>query len=148
MGRSTRRQNSSTTEPRDERALRLDGLRVLVLEDKADGRTLLGAILRGLGAAAVLAENGRAGLSELARAQRRPDVILCDLVMPEMDGLAFAAHLRRNPAWARIPILAVTALGDTADYVRTWAHGFAGHLTKPIDEAQVASAIRRVVPVR
>jgi len=122
---------------------------VLVLEDNADGRLLLGAILEGLGADVVLAENGRVGLRALAgERRRRPDVILCDLLMPEMDGLAFSAHLRRNPEWTRVPILAVTALGDTADYVRTWAHGFAGHLTKPIDEVQIASAIRRVIPAR
>ncbi len=148
MSRPARQRDSSTTQPGEERAPRLDCLRVLVLEDHADSRLLLGAILEGLGADAVLVENGQAGLRALSRARRRPDVILCDVLMPEMDGLTFSAHLRRNPAWARIPILAVTALGDTADYVRTWAHGFAGHLAKPINEVQIANAIRRVIPER
>jgi CheY-like chemotaxis protein len=72
-------------------------------------------------------------------------VILCDLLMPRMDGLAFAIHLRPNPEWAEIPIVAVTALGEAVDYIRTWAHGFAGHLVKPIDHAQLADTIRRVI---
>jgi len=148
MSRPTRPRDPRSAPSAEERSHRLDGLRVLVLEDKADGRLLIGTILRALGAHVILAENGRAGLRALARGRRHPDVILCDLLMPEMDGLTFSAHLRRNPAWTRIPILAVTALGDTADHVRTWAHGFAGHLTKPIDELQIASAIRRVIPPR
>jgi CheY-like chemotaxis protein len=115
---------------------------LLVIEDHRDSRELLRQILEGAGAEVELADNGRTGLAVLDA--HRPHVILCDLLMPEMDGLAFAQHVKVNPKWTRIPILAVTALGGAADYIRTWSHGFTGHLTKPIDASRLIAAVRRV----
>ena len=116
---------------------------MLVLEDHADSRELLRVMLEPLGARVLLAEHGRAGLRILR--DETPHVILCDLLMPEMDGLAFAYHIRLDPLWCRIPIIAVTALGGDADYIRTWAHGFAAHVTKPVDQDLLVRAIGRVI---
>ena len=133
-------------QPRSETILRLDHLRILVIEDHADTRTLLRQMLEDLGAQVGLAADGHEALHVLeTEMPQPPHVILCDLLMPGMDGLAFAARLRGNPKWAGIPIVAVTALGGVADYIRTWAHGFAGHLVKPIDQAQLAETTRRVI---
>ena len=62
-----------------------------------------------------------------------------------MDGLTFAHHVHRDPRLADIPLLAVTALASMADYIQTWNRGFAGHLTKPVDEADLAGSIRRAI---
>jgi two-component system, cell cycle response regulator DivK len=119
---------------------------VLVVEDHPDSRELLRVMLEPLGAKVLLAEHGRAGLRLLM--DETPHVILCDLLMPRMDGLAFAYHLRLDPRWCRIPLIAVTALGSDADHIRTWAHGFAAHLTKPVGQEQLVTSIRRVLQRR
>jgi CheY-like chemotaxis protein len=62
--------------------------------------------------------------------------------MPQLDGLALARHLEADRRLRRIPVLAVTALGSAADYIQTWAHGFAGHLVKPVDPGRLVRAIR------
>ncbi len=100
-------------------------------------------MLTALGAEVLLAEHGARALMILAR--ERPDLILLDLLMPVMDGFVFAEHVRREPRWAGIPIVAVTALGDLRDYLRTWQEGFAAHLTKPIDDTALAAVIQRVM---
>jgi CheY-like chemotaxis protein len=116
---------------------------VLVIEDHPDTRELLRQMLAPLGARVLLAEDARAGLQVLERQQ--PHIILLDLMLPGMDGLTFAHHVHGDPRLTNIPILAVTALASMADYIQTWSRGFAGHLTKPVDQAQLADAIRRVI---
>lgn len=121
----------------------LDGLVVLVVEDHEDSRRLLKQILELAGARVILAEHGGEALERL-ETQRRPHVIVCDLLMPVLDGLGLARRVQGDPRWSRIPLLAVTALGGAADYIKTWAHGFAGHVTKPVDPDVLIGAIRRV----
>jgi CheY-like chemotaxis protein len=118
----------------------LAGLDLVVVEDHADARELLRQMLTSLGARVRIAEDASSGLALLE--QGRPDVILLDLMLPGMDGLEFAGHVHRDPRWSTVPILAVTALGGLADYIQTWTRGFAGHLTKPVDQEQLARAIR------
>jgi CheY-like chemotaxis protein len=121
----------------------LQGLVVLVVEDHEDSRRMLQQMLEHAGARVLLAAHGGEALAQL-ETQRRPHVILCDLLMPVLDGLGLARQVHGDPRWARIPILAVTALGGAADYIKTWAHGFAGHVTKPIDREVLIAAVRRV----
>lgn len=123
------------------------GATVLVLEDHADSRELLRRILRSLGADVLLAADGRQGLQRVAD-HGPPDLILCDLRMPGLDGFAFLERLRQDPAAARVPVIAVTALGDDRALQRTWAAGFDGHLTKPIDYDTIASVAERVLTPR
>lgn len=119
----------------------LAGLVVLVIEDQPDSLELLRQMVEALGARAILARDGQEALDLLS--DERPNAILCDLLMPGMDGLAFARHLHANPVLANIPIIAVTALGGVADYIRTWSHGFQAHLTKPVTVDDLAGAVRR-----
>jgi CheY-like chemotaxis protein len=116
---------------------------VLVVEDHEDSRRLLQQMLERAGARVLLAAHGAEALTRL-ETERRPHVILCDLLMPVLDGLGLARRVQTDPRWARIPILAVTALGGAADYIKTWAHGFAGHVTKPLDPDVLIGAIGRV----
>jgi CheY-like chemotaxis protein len=119
------------------------GVSVLVVEDDADSRDLFGQILRSLGVEPLVARDGREGLDLLSR--RKPDVILCDILMPGMDGFTFLHSVRREPDLAAIPVVAVTALGAPDDLQRTWNAGFDGHLTKPIDYDTLAALIDRVL---
>jgi CheY-like chemotaxis protein len=81
--------------------------RVLVVEDDADTRQWLQRTLTAEGWSVLEAENGRAGLAALA--QGRPDLILLDLIMPEMDGFEFLDRLRRDQELAYIPVVVITA---------------------------------------
>jgi CheY-like chemotaxis protein len=93
----------------------------------------------------LLALNGLEGLA-LARAQR-PDLILSDLQMPQMDGYALIAALKREPACAAIPTVALTALSMPGDEARMLAAGFDAYLSKPFApetfEADVMAVLRR-----
>jgi CheY-like chemotaxis protein len=80
---------------------------VLVVEDHADLRELMRRMLEQEGWAVVEAENGRVALDRVA--ENRPELIVLDLMMPEMDGFGFLEALRREPAWRSIPIIVVTA---------------------------------------
>jgi len=113
-----------------------------VVEDHDDSRRFLQQLLESAGARVVVAEDGRVALLRLQHIH--PDIVLADLLMPELDGLALARRLKAEPRWAAIPLLAVTALGEAADYIQTWAHGFAGHITKPVDPEQLIAAIQRI----
>jgi two-component system response regulator RpaA len=62
-----------------------------------------------------------------------------------MDGLAFARVVHRDSKWSGILLLAVTALGGVADYISTWATGFSGRLTKPVEQEELITSIRRVI---
>jgi len=122
---------------------RIQGVVALVIEDHADSREMLRQMLEALGARAIVAEDGRDALRLLTA--ETPDVILCDLLMPELDGFGFIRELRTRPPWRAVPVLAVTALGSDTDYRRTWEAGFAGHLTKPIQASQLEAVIEAVV---
>jgi len=119
------------------------GTTVLVVEDHADSADAMRQILTSLGARVVLAGDGLEGLVVLKR--ERPSIVLCDLRMPIMDGFQFIGHLRADPRFARLPVLAFTALGDGDDLMKTWQAGFDGHLTKPVDYDTVASTLERVL---
>jgi len=87
--------------------------RVLVVEDDAHTREMLRRMLEKEGWTATEAENGRVALERLD--ETLPDLILLDLIMPEMDGFQFAAELREHEAWRSIPIVVVTAKDLTVE---------------------------------
>jgi signal transduction histidine kinase/DNA-binding response OmpR family regulator len=101
---------------------------VLVVEDDGDTRDLLRRRLEGLGCRVVEAENGRVALERLRQA--RPEVILLDLMMPEMDGFEFVLELRRSDAWRDIPVVVVSARELDDDDLRRLNGHVAGVLQK------------------
>ncbi len=86
---------------------------VLVVEDDPAARTLMRRVMQQEGWVVVEAENGRVALERLAAAQ--PQLMLLDLMMPEMDGFELAARLRAMPEWRRLPIIVVTARDLSAE---------------------------------
>jgi signal transduction histidine kinase/DNA-binding response OmpR family regulator len=82
-------------------------VKVMVVEDDAETREVIGRLLEKTGIQVVGAENGRVALDQLAESQ--PQLILLDLMMPEMDGFQFVDHVRHHDTWRTIPIVVVTA---------------------------------------
>ena len=122
---------------------RLNGIRVLVVDDQEDARTLLEAVVEAAGAE-VDAADSAARARELI-ATRRPDVVVSDIAMPGEDGYAFVRSLRRDGANGtddhRIPFIAVTAYAREDDRMRALAAGYDRHVTKPVDPAVLLRAI-------
>jgi len=113
---------------------------ILLVEDHEDSRDAFGQILASLGHRVLLAANGRQALEMLRTA--RPDLVLCDLRMPGMDGFEFVAALRADATRANLPVIALTGLGPEPSLVtRLRAAGFAGHLTKPLDYDMIVQAL-------
>jgi two-component system cell cycle response regulator len=104
--------------------------RVLVIEDNSANLELMVYLLRAFGHVPIAARDGQAGL-EAAQIDR-PDLILCDLQMPVMDGFAVARALKRDPALRPLPLVAVTAFAMVGDREKVLAAGFDGYIPKPI----------------
>ncbi len=111
------------------------GRRVLVVEDSRDTALSLKMLLEMAGHQVALAHTGREGV-EAAR-RERPEVVLCDLGLPEMDGFAVARHLRRDPATAEAWLIAVSGFAQEEDQQRALEAGFDRHLTKPVDPGKM-----------
>jgi two-component system CheB/CheR fusion protein len=122
----------------------LTGAIVLVVEDNPDDRFITRANLESLGAQVILAANGTEGLAQLDR--RTPHLILCDLRMPEMDGLEFARRVRGHPRHGRARLIALTALDPWESALETWSVGFDAHLTKPVTVETLAALSRYLAP--
>lgn len=106
-------------------------LRVLVIEDTPLNLELASDLLEAAGYIAIGATSAEAGL-DLARTER-PDLILMDLSLPRMDGLAATRALKADPATRDIPVVALSARAMPEDREQALAAGCAGYLTKPID---------------
>lgn len=105
--------------------------RVLVIEDNPENMELLVYLLRTSGNEVLTAEEGESGLAVAER--EVPDLILCDIRMPVMDGFEVARRLKRDPALRDIPLIAVTASVSGADRESSLAAGFDDFVAKPID---------------
>jgi CheY-like chemotaxis protein len=104
---------------------------ILIIEDNEQNLYLTTFILETHGHATIAARDGARGI-RLAE-ERRPDLILLDIQLPVMDGYAVAAELRRSPALAHTPIVAVTSYAMAGDRERVLAAGCNGYIEKPID---------------
>ena len=106
-------------------------LRILVVEDNRDSADSLRLLLEFSGHEVAVAYSGHDGV--LAAEQYQPDVVLCDIGLPGLDGYGVARKLRANPATAKARLIAVTAYGQDEDRRRSHEAGFEQHLVKPVD---------------
>jgi PAS domain S-box-containing protein len=104
--------------------------RILLADDNPDNKMMFSRYLRAKGYDVVLAENGPQAIALATAAP--PDLILMDIQMPEIDGLEATRQIRANPALARVPIVALTALAMPGDRERCLAAGMDDYLSKPI----------------
>ncbi len=103
---------------------------ILLIEDNVLNMDYMIFALNALGLSVIPALNGPAGLA-IAKTQK-PCLILCDIVMAELDGYGVLAALRADPAVRTIPVVAVTAMAMQGDRDRLLAAGFDGYLAKPV----------------
>lgn len=116
---------------------------IALIEDNPDNRLLVQAMF---GDTYRIAEycNGREGLAGLQA--ERPDLVLLDISLPEMDGLEVLRNVRNDPAMAGLPVIALTAHAMQGDRERFLAAGFDECVTKPIlDDAALAATIERLL---
>jgi signal transduction histidine kinase/CheY-like chemotaxis protein len=129
------------------RSERLDGIRVLVVDDQADERELLYTILSGRGADVETAESTDAAVAAIRRSP--PTVLIADIAMPGQDGYALLRRVRDLPDIGRdLPAIAVTAHARVEDRSRALSAGFRTYLSKPIEHARLIRAVQDVGRVR
>ena len=125
--------------------LALEGLRILVVDDNADARAALTAVLEECGADVVPVASASAALDTLPKAQ--PDVMVSDIAMPGMDGRDLIHHVRKLDAsqGGSVPAMALTAYASPTDCTRTLLAGYQLYLAKPFDPTELVGLIARLV---
>jgi CRP-like cAMP-binding protein/CheY-like chemotaxis protein len=113
--------------------------KILIIEDNNDIRENVVEILELAGYSVLEAANGRAGV-ELA-INNLPDIILCDIMMPELDGYGVLYMLNKNPATAAIPFIFLTAKAERLDLRKGMEMGADDYLTKPFDDMELLNAV-------
>jgi two-component system sensor histidine kinase/response regulator len=114
--------------------------RLLVVDDQPANIQVLGALLGRLGFEIVPANSGDQALKRLAN--RRPDLILLDVMMDGMDGFEVCRQIRANSDWADIPIIFLSAADDKQMTVRAFESGGVDYVTKPFNEAELVSRVK------
>ena len=116
---------------------------ILIVDDDPDIRDALAVILEDNGCRCAVAANGKRALEYLLATPVRPDLILLDLMMPELNGWQFRAAQIAEATLADIPVLVLTAVGDTGQRAPATADQI---LRKPLRLAGLFTAIRRLLP--
>jgi CheY-like chemotaxis protein len=114
-------------------------LRILVVEDHPDAAEALRLLLEAFGHVVEVAHSGPAGVQRAIA--WHPDVVLCDIGLPELDGYGVVHQLRQDPATRTIRVIAVTGYGADEDRLRARQAGFDQHLTKPVDPERLREVI-------
>jgi len=116
---------------------------ILVVEDSKTQAEYLGHILKKGGKRVAIAENGRVALERLAA--EKPDIILTDIVMPEMDGYELCRRVKQDPETSDIPVILVTQLFDPADVLRGLEAGADNFIIKPFEPESVFIRMEEVL---
>ena len=132
------------------RETRLEGRRVLIVEDDVRNIFALSNVLEPKGISIVIARNGREALEALAHASQDPaasiDLVLMDIMMPEMDGLSAMREIRKRGDWKNLPIIALTAKAMKDDQEKCLAAGANDYIAKPLDVEKLLSLVRVWMP--
>jgi two-component system CheB/CheR fusion protein len=117
---------------------------VLIVEDNADSREMLCAMLRHAGLICHDAQEGVAALALIDEV--RPHAVILDVGLPEMDGLEVARRIRANPQNGTVCLIALTGYGRPGDHKATMEAGFDYHLVKPVDPAELLTLLGQLQP--
>ena len=123
------------------RSQRLNDLRILVVDDNADGRTVTSLMLTQAGASVNAVASAREALQALK--VQRPDVLVSDIGLPDEDGYTLIRHIREDEAehGGFLPAIALTGYARADDRSRVLASGFQAHVPKPVEPAELIAAI-------
>ncbi|ONN63891.1 response regulator [Herbaspirillum sp. VT-16-41] len=151
-------QVETTLPPESQRLLKVardretvfEGRRILVVEDDVRNIFALSSVLEPKGMKVEIARNGREALDALQRSQDKPgaviDLVLMDIMMPEMDGLTAMREIRKQAIWKRLPIIALTAKAMKDDQEKCLAAGANDYIAKPLDVEKLLSLVRVWMP--
>lgn len=117
---------------------------VLIIEDNPDNLELMSYLLEHFGHSTVSAPNAARGIAAAIR--ERPDLIICDIHLPDADGYSVARALKSDPSVAQIPLVAVTALAMVGDRDRVMSGGFDSYISKPIDPQRFVADLESLLP--
>ncbi|HET7873237.1 MAG TPA: response regulator [Terriglobales bacterium] len=117
--------------------------RILIVEDKPSSRELLRTVLEQLGYEVLEARDGEEGL-RLIR-DHKPKLVFMDLQIPLRNGYEVLQEVRKDPGFAQLPIVAITANAMPGDRDKTLAAGFTGYIAKPVSLAYLRSEISRLL---
>jgi two-component system cell cycle response regulator DivK len=117
------------------------GEHILVIEDNEKNMRLVRDVLRASGYRTLEAATGRQGV-KLA-VEHRPDLVLMDIQLPDIDGVEALRRLRADERTAPVPVLALTAQAMEGDRERFLAAGFDGYLSKPVNIADLMATVKR-----
>lgn len=106
---------------------------ILLLEDNANMLAMLSQVLEWGGYSVIGGRSGHDGLALLTELSSPPDIIISDLIMPNMDGIAFLRHVRQNPNWANIPFVMMSAHSSNTERQNALRHGANDFLVKPFN---------------
>ena len=119
----------------------MTGLQVLVVEDNELNMKLFREVLESSGYRTLEAETGERAVA--LTAEHRPDLVLMDIHLPDIDGVEALRRLRADERTASVPVLALTAQAMEGDRERFIAAGFDGYLSKPVNIADLLDVVRR-----
>jgi CheY-like chemotaxis protein len=117
------------------------GKRVLIVDDDVRNVFALTSVLESYGMEVLYAENGRDALDVLS-ADGEVDVVLMDIMMPELDGYETTRAIRKEQRYAELPIIALTAKAMKGDREKSIEAGASDYVTKPVDTDQLLSLLR------
>jgi CheY-like chemotaxis protein len=117
------------------------GKRVLIADDDVRNVFALASVLERQGIEVEFAENGEEALAKL-EASTPFDLVLMDVMMPEMDGYEATRRIRQQPEFAKLPIISITAKAMKGDREKSIAAGASDYITKPVDTDQLLSLMR------
>jgi len=117
--------------------------KIVIAEDSAAGRELLHELIESWGYEVIEAADGREALQKII--ETAPDLVLCDIQMPEQDGYAVIQSLRQDPRFMKLPVIALTAFAMRGDKEKTLAAGFDSHQSKPVEFDSLKADIERLL---
>jgi len=118
--------------------------RILVIEDQEDNRRILRDLLTSAGYEVIEAVTGEEGVAMAET--HRPDLILMDIQLPDLDGYEATRRIKANPALRHIPLIAVTSYALSGDDVKALEAGCDGYVTKPFSPRALLAKIREYLP--
>jgi len=120
--------------------------KILIVDDSPDMRVLLARFLKASGYDIAQAENGEGGLRQVR--EFKPDLILLDIVMPDMDGYQVCERIKADPDSSDIPVIFLSARSEAADKIKGLEIGGADYITKPFDRGEVIVRIQNQLKIR
>lgn len=114
----------------------------MVVDDEVHMRRLIGRMLHGAGFKVIETASGSEALRILTESPHKPDLITCDISMPDMDGFEILKAVRTTPELSNLPVIMLTAMGQLSEADRAKEMGATGYITKPFSALSLIDLIR------